>query len=356
MSMATRRAFLFNSLANLATFAASGSLVTVGKGRVNEVIHNYNQEVPPHPTNVQKKSEEPQKQGLENPAIDFTLGGGLGVAIKKVVEKSIKLKRVNKELSSIVSRLQQLKDNDLAGMKEILQRFVNEEGIRYEANKDNDLIGSIRGLLDAILIHVTSQKKAVQPFLQELQELRKAIAPPFIKQLENGDTNAVIQQAGIEALRSGKLTEYLGTIVINALESDGAGKRIGKNIADSLEKRNLVSDDGVVALRQILIDIFKSKPFVTALTEASSIAVGEYGVADKLVDALVERFLDIRIREDDTNLVALKDALKKALESDNVAEALAEAICNYVSESDTAKDTVKALVQKVKTTGDEGLH
>ncbi len=332
--MQTRRAFLFNSAANVITFAASGSLVITGKEKAQEAIKNYKQE------------RTPPEVGLPiitvNHTADFALGGVLGLAIKKIVEQkmklsqeSIKLKQLNKELSSTVSKLQKLEDDDLPSIEKILEEIVRKKIIPYEVNKNSNTTESILGLLNAIFIYTDSQEKAVQPFIEEVQKLREAFTQPFTKQLQSDtDIDAVIKEAKIEALRTEKLIQYISTVTIKALDRDGSGEKMGKKLADSLLKQDLVNDAVITALRQTLIDVIKSSPFITAFTEAISTAVTEYGTAYKLVDSIVEEFQDSKIPDDDPCLLALKNGLKNALESDDVSKKLCEIVSNITSESD----------------------
>lgn len=354
--MQTRRAFLFNGVTNFATFVAGGSLVVAGKEKVKEVVKNYNEDLNVEKLQAQESEnlaivpkEHTSRVGLPNitvnHATDFTLGGVLGLAVKKVIMGSIKLKRVNKELSSTVSKLQQLEKNDLPGIEKTLQEFVRNEGIRYEASKDSNIVESIQHLLGAILIHISSHNKAVQPFLEELQKLRIAFSQPFTEQLQSGgDVSAATKGAVIEVLRSDKLTEYLVTVVVRALQNSGAGEKIGKNTVDSLAQKDLISDDGVIALKQTITSVFKSNSFLEALTYAISTEITEYDTADRLVKALLRKFKN-GLQDNDPDLVALRNALATALKSEGVSEKLNAAVCNAVADPTIAKELVTALIK-----------
>lgn len=310
--MQTRRVFLFDGLINLAVFATSGGLVMVGKEKVEKII-------------------QPQKQDADTPglpantinhATDFALGGVLGIALRKVIEKSINLNRLNKELSSVVSKLQQLENNDLVGIERTLQAFVHGKGIKYEVNKDSNIVESIQGLVGAILIHVDSHNKAVQPFLEELQKLRNAVAQPFIEQLQSGgEVNTATKEAVIQVLRSKKLTEYLETIIVNALNKSGAGEEISKNTVNSIAKKDLISTDGDIALKQTITKILSSDQFREALAYTTCNAVTEYDIVDKLAEALSDEFR-ICLKNNDLGLTALKNALSDALSHNTVSERL----------------------------------
>ena len=310
--MQTRRVFLFNGLTNLATFAASGGLVAVGNEKAKEII---------------VVEERPAPSGSPvitfDRASNFTLGGVLGVAVKKVIEKSIKSKQLNKELSATVSKLQKLEKNDLPGIKSTLEEFVEKEGIQYHPNKDGDLVESILGLINAISIHVSSQNKSVQPFLEELQKLREAMAGPFTQQLQSGDNiDAALRQARLDVLRTEKLKDYLATTIVNALESSGVGDKIGKHTVDSLAKVDLISDEGEVALRQTITEIIRSKPFIDALAYTACYGVSEYGIVDDFIEALTKKIRTC-LQDEDVE-AALKKTLTDAISDKGMADQLAQ--------------------------------
>ncbi len=319
--MQSRRVFLINSAANLTAFATGGTLTMFGKKELKQAV----QDEPAEVINDQKqssKSENPRTVFANN-AADFTLGGTLGILIKKVIEKSISLKRLNRDLSSVISKLQNLEKNDLPAIENALQIFVRSEGIN-ELPVSDDTVKSIQGLINAISIHVSSQSRAIQPFLVELQKLRVAMTQPFIEQLQSGgDINTATKGAVFEALRSNKLTEYLETTIVNALHNTGAGERIGKNTVESISKKDLVDEDGYVALRQTVTGILKGEEFTKAMSYATASAVTEYGIVDKLADALSDEF-KVSLKDNEAAMTALKEALNKALGSNNVSATLAE--------------------------------
>ena len=308
--MQARRAFLFKAALNSAAIATGGSLVVAGKEQVKEKIDK------------QAPKEPPIGQ-----AIDFAFGGTLGFVTKTAIQQSIGLiglKRVNKKLASAVSELQKLEKNDLPGIERTLKDFVAKEGIIYKPNQDCNLTESITGLLNAILIHVNARSKAVQPFLEELQGLREAIAQPFTKQLQSGgDVDAATRDAVIQVLRSKRLTEYLITVIVNALNASGAGEKIGTNTVNSLAKEDLISDDAVVALRETVVKVLKSEQFVEALQSSTSNVVFEYDIADKLAKAIARKF---KTSLNGMVLPALKEALNKAIDNSEVAKNLAEKV------------------------------
>ncbi len=317
--MQTRRVFL-SGLINLATFATSGGLVVAGKEKGKVVLQE-----PENPAIVLKEAPDTVNSPVItfDRASDFTLGGVLGVAVKKVIEKSIKLKQVNKELSATVSKLQKLEKNDLPGIKKTLEEFIEKEGIRYEANRDSNLAESILGLINAISIHVSSQNKSVKPFLEELQKLREAMAVPFTKQLQSGgEVDAATKGVVIEVLRGKKLTEYLETTVVNALKDSGVGDKIGKHTVNSLARVDLISDEGEVALRQTITKILGEPRFVEALTYTACYGVTEYGIVDDLIEALTKKFRTC-LQDDDVE-AALKKTLIDAISDKGMADQLAQ--------------------------------
>ncbi len=328
--MQTRRVFLFNGLVNLATFTVSGSLVMAGKEHIKEEVkpnEGPGQQESENPALIPKKHSDKVRlpSNTVNHAADFALGGTLGLVVKKVIEKSTKLNRVNKELSSIISKLQKLENNDLPGIERTLKEFVEKEGIRYETRNSSNSIGSIVSLLDAILIHVNSYKKATQPYLEELQKLRIAFAGPFIEQLQNvGNVDAATREAAIQVLRSDKLIEYLATTIVNALQSTGAGNGIGINIASSLEGKDLLSNDAVIALKQVVIEVMRSNQVREALGYSIGANITEYDVAERLMETLLHRY-KISLQDDDPDLIALKKAIAEALKKEDVSKKLGDA-------------------------------
>lgn len=308
--MQTRRAFLFNGLTNLAIFTASGGLVTTGKTQVEKRVKDFNER-----RNITNQEPEHPAGLFINHVTDFALGGVLGIAVKKAIEKSIKLNGVNKQLSLTVGKLQKLENNDLPGIERTLKEFVRSEEIRYEARTNGNLVESIQDLLNAILIHVDSQNRSVKPFLDELQKLRIAIAQPFTEQLQDpSNMDAAVKEAIVQALKGDGLIAYLETTIVNALKNSGADKVMGKNAVSSLEERDLISDDGVAALKQAMIEVFKSPSFAEALNYSLCTNVTEYDTADKLMKALLRRF-KISLQDNDPDLIALKDAIGEALKN-----------------------------------------
>ncbi|MBI1858196.1 MAG: hypothetical protein HYR97_03680, partial [Candidatus Melainabacteria bacterium] len=111
--MQTRRVFLCNVL-DFATVALSGTLVTIGKDQINRAAREEESKQSENPVVVPIKHTD--KVGLPaitvNHATDFALGGALGLMIKKVIEKSTKLSKVNRELSFVIGKLQKLENDD----------------------------------------------------------------------------------------------------------------------------------------------------------------------------------------------------------------------------------------------------
>ena len=309
--MQTRRAFLVNGAVNLIAVAVGGTLVVTAKEQVKEKIDKQIPEVPKKPTISQ--------------ATDFALGGTLGFITKKVIEKSIGLKRVNKELTSTVSKLQKLEKNDLTGIEKTLQEFVRNEGIRYEANKDNNLIDSITGLLNAILIHVNAQK----PYLEGLQKLGDAFAQPCAEVLlHDGNIDNAIQTANNEAFRGSRLAHYIEDIIIRAFERNGIGEEIGRRTVDSLAetvKECTISDDIVIAFKQTITEALQSRPFIEAVTYAMSAGMTEYDIAYKLVRHLLQKF-KISLKSNDPDIIALKDTIAESIKSKVVSKQLDAAV------------------------------
>lgn len=319
--MQTRRAFL-STVADLATFAVGGSLVSIGKDQISK----DNQA-----RNIANKGTE--KQELENTnkikphvvtvnrATDFAIGGVLGITVKKAVEKSTRLNRVNKELSVTISKLQKLENDDLPGIEKTLKEFAQKEGIIHETASSN-VAGSITSLLDAILIHIKSYKEASQRYLEELQKLRTALSGPFIEQLRNdSNADAATKEAVVKALSSDKLTDYLGTAIVNALEKTGAGNRISTKIATSLEGQDLLSTDAIVALKQVVIEVMKSTEIKEAFQYAVGTNITEYDIAERLMRILLNKY-KLSLQKDDPDLIALKDAIAKALQKEDVSKKL----------------------------------
>ena len=338
--MQTRRTFLLNSLTNLATFTVGGGLIIAGKEQIKEIATKLE-----NPTTIPK--EPTDKTTLPtitiNHTTDFALGGVLGLAVKKVAVEIIKSKQLNKELSSTVKKLQQLENTDLPGIKKALQEFVGNEDIKYEINKDSDLVQSILGLVDAISIHVNAHNKTIQPFLEELQKLRTALSQPFTEQLQRGgDVDIATKEAVIQVLRSDKFTECLETTVINALQKSGVGDDIGKHTASSLAQKDLVSDDGVIALQQTIVEVFRSRPFMEALSYAISAEITEYDIADRLMDTLLYK-LKNSVQDDDADLVAFKNSLADVLRSEGVSEKLNTAVCKTLDDPNIARELIKVL-------------
>ena len=339
--MQTRRAFLFNGLVNIAAFATGGTLAVNGKKQFKKAV---------------KSLEGSQGHDTENPvtvpkestvdaAADFVIGGVLGLVAKIAIEKSIELKHTNKGLSAVVSKLQQLDKNDLPGIERTLQEFVRKEDIRYETNKDSDRIKSISGLLEAILIHVDSQKKAVQPFLDELKMLRGAITEPFIRQSQSVVDQA-IKEASVESFKGENLKKYLGTTIINALQSSGAGEKIGKNAANYLEGINLVSEDGVTAAKLAVTEALGSDEIREAFKYGMSNEITEFDIAGRLMRALVHKY-KISLQDDDPDLVAFKHKLAEAFESEGVSKNLSAAICAALADPNMAKELIKIRQQSL---------
>lgn len=366
--MQTRRSFLYSGAVNLATFAVGGSLVVAGKEQAKQAVRNYNQNKTENlnadNSNRQNNDEElavvskdaTDKVGLPvvtvNHATDFALGGLLGIGVKKVVTSSIKLKRLNKELSSTVKELQQLEDEDLPKVENTLRTFVTREGIHYDSRNDNSLVESIRGLLDAILIHINSHKKASQDFIDELQKLREVVAEPLVKQLSHAgetSTDSAAKEALIQVLRSSKLTQYLETTVVNALENnEDASTRIGENIVNSLAEKDLVSDEGVNAIKQTLNEALTSESVSEKLSTVVSNAISESDFAESLINAIAEKLKGLPIQDGDSALTAFKNALKNALESDDFSEALGKDMDSYFENNTIAEDLLSPLVDKLK--------
>ncbi len=321
--MQIRRVFVLNGLVNLAIFAASGGLVTAGKEQIERGVKNYNERrttTKQEPKHTEVVLKEPVELPINiNYVTDFAIGGLLGIAVKKVIEKNIKLNVVNKRLSSTISKLQKLENDDLPGIERTLQEFVRSEGIRYEARQNGNLIESIQDLLNAILIHVDSQNRSVKPFLDELQKLRIAIAQPFTEQLQDdSNIDAAVREAIVQSLKGNDLIKYLETTIVNALRNSGADKIIGKNTVSSLEKKDLINDDGVTALKQAMLEVFKSPSFIEALNYSLCANVTEYDTADKLMRALLHRF-KISLQDNDPDLIALKDAIGEALKNRKIS-------------------------------------
>ena len=253
------------------------------------------------------------------------------------------MKQTNKELSTTVSKLQQLEKNDLPGIEETLKEFIRNNGIRYAANKDSNLVESILGLVSAISIHVSSQNRSVQPFLDELQRLRTAFSQPFIERLQYGsDIDTATNQAVIQVLRSDKLVQYLETIVVNALQSSGAGEKIGKNTVDSLSQKDLLDDSGTAAFKQTLAETLKSKPVREALEYAVGNEMTEYGITTRIVKVLMHQF-KTGLQDSDPELIAFKNALAEALKSEGVSKKLNDALCNALTDPNLAKEFAKVL-------------
>lgn len=339
--MRTRRAFLVD----VATFFTCGGLVAAGKKGVKEAAKKLEEPKSAEPENhpiVQNQTSLPVT--IVEHAADFTLGGILGVAVKKIITQNIRLKGVNRERASILSKLQQLENTDLPGIEKILQEFVRSEGIRYEANNESNRVQSILRLLDVILVHVSSQSKATKPFLEELTRLREALAPHFVEQLKSGgDVNVATQEAVIQVLKSKELTNYLVGIVIQALESSGAGQKIGENTVKSFTKQDLVNEDGVIALRQTIVSVFQSNTFMEALAYAIGAEVTECDTGHRLVNALVRKFKDSTVQDNDPDLIALRNAFAQALGSEGVSEKLNTAVCNAVGDANVARELVSVL-------------
>lgn len=339
--MQLKRVFLSNVLINLAIFAAGGSLVTAGKEQVK------------HLEGLQEPKRDTSKVALPaitiNHTIDFALGGALGITILKVIAGSIKLKRIKKELSSTISKLQQLETNDLPGIKNALEEFVRSEGIRYEASENLSLTESTLHLIDTVSTHVSSHNKAIQPFLEELQKLRAAFAQPFIDQLQQGgDVDAATKDAVMQVLRSVRLTEYLETVVLNALQESGAGEKIGANTISSLIQKDLVGDGGVVVLRETIADVFKSKQIIEALAYAIGNQITEYNTADIIVRSLMRRSKDTS-QNSDPDLVALRSALANAINSEGVSDKLNAAMHKVLADPSTVREFVRVLQKSLST-------
>lgn len=311
----TRRDFFVKGSINLAAIAAGGSLVTVAKEQIKEKFDKQAPEATP-----------------VNQVTDFTIGGALGLTLKKVVEKSIQLKHLNKELSSTVSKLQKLEKTDLPGVERTLKDFVEKEGIiRYESN--NNPVESILGLLNAVLIHADSQK----PYLDELKKLRTVFAEPFANKLEHGgDLNTAMNEAMIHFLRSNKLTEYMVTVIINALNASGAGEKIGGNTIDSLVKENLVSRDGVAAFKETVTKALGSDSTKEALEYAISAEIIELRTAGRIMNSLLRKY-KTGLKDNDPDMVALKGLFAKALTNATVPAELTRAVGNAVANPNSAK-------------------
>lgn len=318
--MQTSKALLFNGLANVAIFAASGGLTTITLNEVGDVVNKYDRK-------TITSSEGTNISSLPisiNHVTNFFLGGALGLALKILIEKSKKLKNVNNELSSTISKLQKLESNDLPVIEKILKDFTQKEGIRYEAHHNSNPAESIISLLDAILIHVNSSKEATRPYLEELQKLRATFAGPFIEQLQNDDNvDIATRDAAVQVLRSDKLIEYLTTTIVNALEKTGAGNRIGINVANSLEGKDLLSNEAVIALKQAVIEVMRSNEVKEALDYSVGANITEYDVAERLMEILLDKY-KASLQADDPDLVELKNAIAKALKKDEVGNKLAD--------------------------------
>lgn len=321
-----RRSFLVNSAVNLTAVITGGSLVLVGKDQLKEKFD--------------KQEPEAQKKSLVNQTTDFALGGGLGFVAKKALEKSLKLKHLNKELSSTISKLQKLENNDLPGIEKILKDLIEREGIRYES-KSSDSVESISNLLNAVLIHVESQR----PYLEELRILRMTFAQPFADKLEQGvNFNAATNETMIHVLRSDKLTEYLATVITNALNVSGAGERIGKNTVDSLTKEDLVSDDGVRAFKQTVTKVLGSDSSEEALKYAMSSEIVECDTAGRLMNSLLRKY-KTGLQDNDPDMIALKNLFAGALKDEAVSEKLTRAVCSVVADPNLAKEFAKRLLR-----------
>ncbi len=366
--MQTRRSFLYSGAINLATFAVGGSLVVAGKEQAKQAIRNYNRKETEEPNagdQARQKHDEDlavvskdatDKVGLPvvtvNHATDFALGGLLGIGVKKIVTSSVRLKRLNGELSSTVKELQQLEDEDLPKVEKTLRTFITREGIHYNSNNDDSLVESIRGSLDAILTHINSHKKASQGFIDELQKLREVVAEPLVKQLSHaGESSAdsAAKEALIQVLRSNKLTQYLETIVVNALENnEDAGVKIGTNIVNSLAEKDLISDEAISAIKQTLNGALTSESVSENLGNAINEAINKSSIAEDLVSALETKLNGIAIPDGDSALTALRNALRKTLESDDFSETLGKDMDSYFENNTIAEDLLAPLLERLK--------
>ncbi len=347
--MKTRRAFLFNGAVNLAAILAGGSLVLNGKEQFKKAVKNLEGQQEHVPENLQAESK---KYTIDDGA-DFAVGGTLGFITKKNIEAKIELRqkskesdRVNEELISLASKLQKLEKTDLPGIERILKEFIRKEGITYEADNNADSVTSIRNLFGAILIHVDAYKKAVQSFLEELKMLRGAIVDPFTKQLQNTAVDAAAQELFINVLRGDKLVECVRTFVIKALHSDATGEKIGKKTVSCLADINPISEAGVVAFKKAVTDILESSPFKEALSETMCTAIIEYNIADKLVSALISKF-KISIKDNDPDLIALKNALAESIKCEKASSTLNDAVYNALSDPNIIKRFVQILQRLV---------
>lgn len=344
----TRRAFL----GDLVTGATSGILIMAGVELAEDAVKKSNQNRNPAPKEeLQRKEEEnlaivpkeyTDKVRLPiikvSHAAGFTLGGGLGVAAKKIIEAKIKLKqkdkeldRVNKELLATISELQKLEKTDLPGIERILKEFIRKEGIIYEADNDVSLVTSIRGLSGAILIYVDAHKKAVQPFLEEWQKLRDAIAGPFIEQLKRG-VAIDATETNRRVVTSDKIIAIIVDAVAVALKNDHVNAILGKNLAYSIAEQDLLSGDGIIALKESVAKILRGDPFTEALTDTACTAINEYDIVDKLANAIGNQF-EVILQDNASSLVDLKDKLNLALEDSGVPKELAEKFVNRLQKA-----------------------
>src|SRR3989338_1813590 len=294
----TRRAF-FERIVDLAAIAAGGSLVINGKKQLKRLQEH----IPENPIPV------PEKFTIED-AVDVTLGGTLGFVTKKMIEKNINLKHTNETLSTVVSKLQKLEESDLPNIEGTLKEFIKKEDIAYTANSDSDLVISIRNLLDAILIHIDAHKKAAQPYLEELQKLRAALTQSLIEQLQH-NSGDIAKEGIIQASRTKEFTEYISTLFINALKADGIGEQIFKDIAKSIKGKDLLSAEGLAALRKSVADASGSKPVLEAATSALSSEIIEYNIIDRIVKIYLRK-LKGSLQDNDPDIVAFKNLLIKA--------------------------------------------
>lgn len=298
----TRRAFLSNLLAVL----AGGGLTVGGKKQLKRVVEESQGSQEHHPDS---SATVPKQHTIED-AADFTIGGTLGFAVKKAVDKSIDLKHTEEVLSYVTRKLQNLKELDLPCIERTLREFVRKEGIPYrevDNNPDNPTT-SIKNLLDAILIYADAQK----PYLDELRKLRVALTQSLLEQLQhNGD---IAKESIIQALGTKEFTEYISTLFINALKADGTGEQIFQDIVESIKGKDLLDDKGINALRQTVTDAFGSKSVLDALAYALSAVMIEYNMTDKLAKIYLRKLRGC-LQDNDPDMAALKNLLVEALKS-----------------------------------------
>ncbi len=363
--MQTRRNFIVSGITNLTTFVMGGGLLAYGRENARHAVKNHNQGDipnidPQQEDNVILPKEITNTIGLPaitiDHAIDFASGGVLGVAATKIISSSFKLQKTNRELASNIKRIQQLEKKDLPGVEKTLREFVEKEGIAYceegvrtSRNKEDDLVEDIHNLLYVTLKHIDTEKKAVQPFIEELKAIRKTLAEPIVEQLTRAGSDGSIGRAAfIEVLRTNKLIEYWTSIILEALENNSTGRKIAKNTVGSLVGKDLVGEAGVSAVKQTVTNIFQGNNFSQKLDEAMSSTVGDTGFADGLLNTVGERLKNKGVKEDDPNVLALEGAVTNSLQGDSFKENLNRSIDNAISESDLPKELVEVYGEKLK--------